>query len=124
MRETKYWTWHIIAGLLVLVFLALHMVIMHLDDLVRIFNPYTGEAIDWQNVLHRSQMIFFVITYIILLGAALYHGLYGARTILFELSLKPPVQKLVNVVFWIGGIGLFVLGTWAAIALKMGDFGG
>ncbi|KPL07833.1 hypothetical protein AMJ85_09330 [candidate division BRC1 bacterium SM23_51] len=119
MKETKYWTWHIIAGVVILVLLALHMLIMHLDDILGMFNPAGGEAIAWSNVLARSRTGFFVVTYILLLGAALYHGLYGLRTILFELSLKPPLQKAVNVVFWIGGIGLFVLGTYAAIAAKL-----
>ena len=119
VRETKYWTWHIVAGVVILVFLALHMLIMHLDDILGVFNPAGGEAIAWENVLVRSRMLFFVVTYVILLGAALYHGLYGLRTILFELGLKPPMQKLVNAVFWLGGAGLFLLGTYAAIAAKM-----
>ena len=75
MRETKYWTWHIIAGVVVLVFLALHMVIMHLDDIVGLFNPAGGEAIGWCNVLARSKMAFFAVTYVVLLGAALYLSL-------------------------------------------------
>lgn len=124
MRETKYWTWHIITGVVILIFLALHMLIMHLDDFVGAFNPAGGEAIAWSNVLARSRMGFFVVSYIILLGAALYHGLYGARTILFELSLKPALQKLINVVFWIGGISLFALGTVAAIVVRIKDFSG
>ena len=34
-----------------------------------------------------------MITYILLLGAALYHGLYGLRTILFELTLSRALEK-------------------------------
>jgi succinate dehydrogenase / fumarate reductase membrane anchor subunit len=123
MRETKWWTWHIVAGVVILVFLTLHMLIMHLDDIIGVFNPNAGGALAWENVIARSQTTFFAITYIVLLGAALYHGLYGARTILFELSLKPGLRRLVTVVFWVGGLALFVIGTWAAIAVKMKDFG-
>jgi len=119
MRETKYWTWHIAAGAVILILLALHMVIMHLDNILGLLNPSGGDAIAWANVLARSRMVFFVVVYVLLLGAALYHGLYGLRTILFELGPKPPLQKMINVVFWIGGIGLFALGTGAAIAAKM-----
>jgi succinate dehydrogenase / fumarate reductase membrane anchor subunit len=121
MRETKLWTWHILAGAVVLVLLALHMVIMHLDVLLGawVLNPSSGKAIAWGNVMARSRMGLLAVVYILLLGAALYHGLYGLRTILFELGLKRPMQAFVNVAFWIGGIALFVLGTCAAIAAKM-----
>jgi len=45
-----------------------------------------------------------------------FHGLYGFRTILFELSLSRGARKFVNVLFWLFGIGMFVFGAWAAIA--------
>jgi len=47
---------------------------------------------------------------------ALYHGLYGLRTILFELTLKPGVEKAVSLVLLVVGLGLFGLGAWAAFA--------
>jgi succinate dehydrogenase / fumarate reductase membrane anchor subunit len=119
MRETKYWTLHMLAGVVILVFLGLHMLIMHMDDFVGAFNPAGGSALDWENVLARSKMVFFTVTYIVLLGAALFHGLYGARTILFELGLKKPMQTAVNVVFWLGGVALFLVGSAAAIAARM-----
>jgi succinate dehydrogenase hydrophobic anchor subunit len=48
---------------------------------------------------------------------ALYHGLYGLRTILFELTLKPAAEKAITFVFLVVGLGLFGLGTWAAIVV-------
>ena len=54
MRDRSLWTWHMAAGLVILVFLGLHMVIMHLDDLVGIFNPAGGHAIGWDNVAARG----------------------------------------------------------------------
>jgi len=121
MRETKYWTWHIVAGAVILFLLGLHMLVMHLYQLLGTWglNPVGGAAVAWLNVLARSRMTAMVVIYILLLGAALYHGLYGLRTILFELGPGKALQMAVNVVFWIGGIGLFVLGTVAAIAAKM-----
>jgi succinate dehydrogenase / fumarate reductase membrane anchor subunit len=119
MRETKYWTWHIAAGALILVLLGIHMTIMHLDDILGWMDPAGGKAVDWTNVLARSRMVFFTITYILLLGAALYHGFYGLRVILFELSLKPGARRAINVTLWAAGVGLFALGTAAAIAARM-----
>jgi succinate dehydrogenase/fumarate reductase cytochrome b subunit len=119
MKETKLWTWHLLTGAVILFLLGLHMLIMHMDLVIGLFNPAGGRAIEWENVIARSKQIFFVITYILLLGAALYHGLYGLRTILFELDLKRGMQKFVTVFFWIGGTGLFVTGTYAAIMAKL-----
>jgi succinate dehydrogenase hydrophobic anchor subunit len=65
--------------------------------------------------LSRDGMLFFTVTYVLLLGVALYHGLYGLRTILFELTLKPVVEKTITVLLLLLGLGLFGLGAWAAV---------
>ena len=116
MRETKYWTWHMAAGVVILFLLGLHMVIMHLGGTTHLFAPHGGEAISKVNSLFRDGGLFFTVTYVLLLGVALYHGLYGLRTILFELTLKPALEKAITFVFLVVGLGLFGLGTWAAIA--------
>ena len=117
MRDRSLWTWHIGAGLVILVFLGLHMVIMHLNGSFPTFNNhFGGEAESWQNVAWRMRGLFFPVTYVVLLGAALYHGLYGLRTILFELTLRPAMEKAVSAVLLILGLGLFGVGAWAAIA--------
>lgn len=117
MRETKYWTWHMAAGVVILALLGLHMLIMHLDGIIPLFSRYGGEAISKENSLYRDGQLFFTVTYVLLLGLALYHGLYGLRTILFELTLKPAAEKAVSAVLLVAGLGLFGLGTWAAMAV-------
>ena len=47
IRDQKLWTWHLAAGLLILVLLGLHMAIMHLDAVLGLFNPAGGHPIDW-----------------------------------------------------------------------------
>jgi len=117
MNETSYWTWHIITGLLVLILLGMHMLIMHLDGILGWFSPAEGEAVSWDNVFSRSKHVGFTLTYVLLLGAALYHGLYGLRTILFELSPPVRLQKFINVTFWVGGVFLFIVGTYGSLAI-------
>jgi succinate dehydrogenase hydrophobic anchor subunit len=118
MRETKYWTWHMAAGVVILVLLGLHMLIMHLGGITHLFVQTPAQpAVSKANSLARDGNLFFTATYIILLGTALYHGLYGFRTILFELTLKPASEKAINAVLLILGLGLFGLGSWAAIAV-------
>ena len=117
MRETKYWTWHMAAGVVILFLLGLHMLIMHLGGLLPLFAPHGGEAISRENSVFRDGRLFFTVTYILLLGVALYHGLYGLRTILLELTLKPATEKVMSLVLLVAGFGLFGLGAWAALAV-------
>jgi len=118
MRDQKLWSWHVAAGIVILVLLGLHMTIMHLDEILRFtsLNPAGGEPIDWQNVVARGKMVFFAVTYVLLLGAALFHGLYGLRNILFELIQGAGAKKAVSVLLIVVGLGLFVLGTLSALA--------
>jgi succinate dehydrogenase/fumarate reductase cytochrome b subunit len=116
MRETKDWTGHMAAGVVILFLLGLHMLIMHLGGTTHLFAPLGGEAVSKANSLFRDGRLFFTVSYILLLGVALYHGLYGLRTILFELTLKPVVEKAITFVLLVVGLGLMGLGTWAAIA--------
>jgi succinate dehydrogenase hydrophobic anchor subunit len=117
MRETKYWTWHMAAGVVLLLLLGLHMVIMHLGQVAHWFAPYGEEAVSLKNSLFRDGNLFFTTTYVLLLGVALYHGLFGLRTMLFELTLKPQVEKAITTGLLVLGLGLFGLGTWAAVTV-------
>jgi succinate dehydrogenase hydrophobic anchor subunit len=113
MRDRTLWTWHIGAGLVILVLLGLHMAIMHLDQSLGISGV---EPVEWESVAARATSLFFTVTYVLLLGAALYHGFYGLRNILLELNPGAGVRRAINVGLSVLGVGLFVLGTWAALA--------
>jgi len=114
MGGTKYWTWHMAAGVLILFLLGMHMLIMHAALLPR-FSPYSTGTDMVKNTLLRDGKLFFTVTYILMLGLGLYHGLYGLRTMLFELTLNSMTEKAVTFVLVIVGVGLFGLGTWAAV---------
>ena len=117
MNETKCWTWHMAAGVVIFILLGLHMTTMHMGGLTGLFVSHPAEAATAKvNSQARDSRVLFSTGYILLLGIALYHGLYGLRTILFELTLRPAVEKTVSVILLILGLVLFVVGTWAAIA--------
>jgi succinate dehydrogenase / fumarate reductase membrane anchor subunit len=116
MRDQRWWTWHVAAGLVVLVFLGLHMATMHVDTILGLFNRPGTEAIEWSNVADRARSAFYMVTYVVLLGAALFHGLYGLRNILFELNPGPALKRGLGILLVLVGLGLFGLGTWAAWA--------
>lgn len=118
MKETAYWTWFIISGIALFFLVGLHMVIMHLDGLLGLYNPAGPSSVAWENVRFRSTSLFFTVTYVIILGAALYHGFYGLRTIIFELGPKKSFQRPLAIFFWIIGICLFMFGSIAAVAAK------
>jgi succinate dehydrogenase hydrophobic anchor subunit len=107
MRERSLWTFHIAASGIVLILLGVHMVLMHLMG---------GEPLEWNSVAERMRSVAFATTYVLLLGAALYHGLYGLRNILLELGPRPALKRATNAVLLVGGLALFVFGAWAAIA--------
>ncbi len=118
MRETAYWIWFLIAGLVIFVLGGLHMAVVHLSGIVGIFNPAGAEAVAWENVAFRSHSAFFMTAYILLLAAVLYHGFYGLRTIVFELGIGKACQRSLTVTLWIVGVVLFIVGAYAAIAAK------
>ncbi len=80
------------------------------------FNPAPGKPVDWANVVARGKSLFFLVSYVILLGAALFHGFYGLRNILFELNPAATTKRTLNGLLVVVGLVLFVVGTWAAWA--------
>jgi succinate dehydrogenase hydrophobic anchor subunit len=117
MRETKYWTWHMAAGVAIAFLLGLHMVALHMGGLTGLFvsNP-AEDAASPANSQARDASLFLTVVYILLLGLALYHGFYGLRTILLELTARPGMERALTVILLVLGVGLFAFGTWAMIA--------
>jgi succinate dehydrogenase hydrophobic anchor subunit len=116
MRDRTLWTWHVGAGVVILVLLGLHMVIMHLNQTLGFFGIADAEPVEWASVAERATTVFFTVTYVILLGAALYHGFYGFRNILLELNPGPGLRRTINIGLSVVGLALFAFGTWAALA--------
>jgi succinate dehydrogenase hydrophobic anchor subunit len=116
MRDRTLWTWHVATGGVVLVLLGLHMALMHLDTLLGAGSPAGGHPIEWANVVTRMKQAGYAVSYVLLLGAALFHGFYGLRNILLELHPPAALRGLIAGTLVVAGLGLFVLGTWAALA--------
>ncbi len=116
MRETTLWTLHLLAGIVILVFLSVHMGIMHLESILLALGAGYEHVLTWASVAARNKQLYFAISYPILLGAALYHGFYGLRNILLELNPSAGLEKAINWILVIAGVLLFIYGTWAAIA--------
>ncbi len=119
MREAKLWFWHILSAGVILVLLSAHMTIMHLGAILHALGIGPADPVAAAAVFQRSKDLFFMVTYVILLGAALFHGLYGLRSMLYELSLSKAVEKALGFLCALAGVGLFVYGSYAAVAVYL-----
>ena len=113
IKNTKLWTWHVLAGLVLIFLLGLHMLGFHMNDVLHLVE---GDPLDWSTVSERAQALSQAVFYILFLGFALYHGLYGLRNILLELNISDGTAGFVNKLLVVAGVLLFAFGTWAAIA--------
>jgi succinate dehydrogenase hydrophobic anchor subunit len=117
VRESKLWFWHILSAIVILILLGVHMGTMHLSALLNMAGIGPQDPVQAASVFHRSQQLIYMVTYILLLGAALFHGLYGLRSMLFELSLPKGMEKAIGGVCAVAGIILFFYGSYVAIAV-------
>jgi succinate dehydrogenase hydrophobic anchor subunit len=117
MRESKLWFWHILSAAVILVLLGVHMGIMHLGAVAGFFGAGFKDPVKSSEVFHRSQQYAFLFSYIALLGAALFHGLYGFRSLLFELSFSKTMEKAISGICTVAGTALFVYGSYVAVVV-------
>ena len=117
MRETKLWSWHILAGVFLFVLLGAHMCTMHLDEVLgKLAGAREGlEVLSFGAVADRASPATAAF-YFLFAGAALYHGLYGLRNILCELTTKESLKKALGSAIVVVGVVLFAYGAYAAVA--------
>jgi succinate dehydrogenase hydrophobic anchor subunit len=110
MKETKFWTFHIFAGILLLFVLGFHFLYTHIGQLF--FNE--SDNISKELSQARDAKTSFLVFFIILLGLGLYHGLYGLKNILFEIFSSKAVQRVIVIFILIIGVALFFFGSYSS----------
>ena len=110
MRESKLWFIFILAAIILIIVTSLHL--MTFSSLV---GTGYSEALDFGSVIVRSSDVFYLGLYIVLLGAALYHGMYGVRRILLELLTGTTKHTLISYGCLIVGIVAFTYGSYVTI---------
>ena len=115
MKESNLWFLHIVMALVLVIAIPIHL--HNFSTLLRpVGAPGYELALSWEFVRSRARDIFYTITYTALLGAATYHGMYGVRSIVYELSLTKTYERLVSIICFLAGAGLFAFGAYVAIA--------
>ncbi len=110
MKETKYWTFHILTGIALIFFLGFHFLYTHIGGLI--FKE--SDNISRELSQARDAKVSFMIFFIVLLGLGLYHGLYGLKNILFEIFPGKSIQKAIAIVIIILGVCLFIFGSYSS----------
>ncbi|MBI4668144.1 MAG: hypothetical protein HY747_02980 [Elusimicrobia bacterium] len=110
MNSVRCWFLFLLAGLILFFIMAAHMATFHLSHFFGIHEP-----LSYDSVMARSQQALFLIFYLIGLSAAVYHGLYGFRRILMELSLGRSLEKLVTAGLCVAGSVMVLVGMAATV---------
>jgi len=115
MKESTLWFLFIVMALVMIIAIPIHL--HNFSTLLRPLGaPGYEQALSWEFVRARAKDLFYTTTYIALLGAATYHGMYGVRSIVYELAVTKTYERLVSIVCLIAGAGLFVFGAYVAVA--------
>ena len=118
MRTTYLWLLQLVSGVLIAVLLGIHMVSIHLDDILGFFGVDVTEPTSWQSMIDRASQGTLVGLYIALLAIGLYHGINGLRGIILESTPSVKTERAVNWVLIVSGIIIFIGGTYVTIALS------
>jgi len=117
MRNTYLWFIQLITGVLIAVFLGLHMIVMHLDAILGFFRIDVTDSTSWTSMIERSRQTMWAGIYIALLAFVLYHALNGLRNIILELSPSAKTERIITWVIIAVGIVAFVWGSYVPVAL-------
>ncbi len=108
------WGWllqRVTAAALVLV-LGVHLWVLH----------FAGEhaVLTLAGVSVRLRALSYMLTDYTLLGVALYHGLYGLRSVLLDYISGRRAARAVTVGVWVIGVAAFLYGAYALIPFIKG----
>jgi succinate dehydrogenase hydrophobic anchor subunit len=114
VTRTRFHLLFLFSGIATAVVLGIHMAVQHLNSILSSGSP---DPTSWASVVSRATEKSWVAIYVLLLAFALYHGLYGLRGIVLELTASDAKIRVVNWSFIIVGIIVFGWGTYALFNL-------
>ncbi len=114
MRESRWWMLSLGAAALMVVLLTVHMGLMHLGGLLRALGADPGDIRSFAAVMERGRSAAQMVFYLLFLAAALFHGLYGVRSVLLEVVPRPGQGFLTGLVV-ITGMLAFAYGAYVTV---------
>jgi succinate dehydrogenase hydrophobic anchor subunit len=99
------------------IFLGIHMGVQHLN---RVLATGDADPTSWISMIGRATQSGWVVIYILLLVFALFHALYGLRGIILETVTSSKAVRVINWVFILGGIAIFIWASYVPIFLSAG----
>ena len=114
MRESRWWILSLSAAALMVVLLTLHMGLMHLSGLMKVLGVDPGDVRSFAAVMERGRSLAQMVFYLLFLGAALYHGLYGLRSVLLEVT-PPRGQGVLSGLVLAAGLLAFAYGAYVTV---------
>ena len=126
MKESKLWFWHLISGLVLVILLGTHTVIQHFDSILTWFGLLPKEAwaegaaltgsLNFQHaVLPRMQSVLMTGIYLLLVVFGLFHGLYGLRSMVYELKIGTGAKKGIAMLLLIIGLLAGIYGIYTVL---------
>jgi succinate dehydrogenase / fumarate reductase membrane anchor subunit len=101
----------LISGAALIALLGLHMTVMHYQAIIGWLGGGHEDALAFASVVVRDRAATMRAIYLLLLGFALYHGLYGARGILQEIWYSPRAARVINAAVVVFGLVVFIYGV-------------
>jgi succinate dehydrogenase hydrophobic anchor subunit len=117
MRYTYLWLMQLVTGVLIAILLGIHMVIQHLEDILRFFGVNLNNPASWQSMIERSREVIWAGIYVALLAVVLYHALNGLRNIILELTPTARMERVVTRAIIAFGIIVFIWASYVPIVL-------
>ena len=117
MRTTYLRFLQLATGVLVAVFLGIHIVLQHLDTILGFLGVNVAESTSWTSMIDRASQGIWVFIYIALLATGIYHGIHGLRGIIIESTSSVKAERIITWFLIVLGIVAFAWGTYVPIAL-------
>ncbi len=116
MRERRFYYWFMWAAVVLLVAATFHMFLMHMFKTLEFLGVQVGEPLEWQEVVRRAKDGAYLTLLFFLLTAALYHGTYGLRSVLIELTSSKKAQRIITWALAVIGLAAYLWGLYFLFA--------
>lgn len=106
------WVMQRVSGVFLIIFLLLHVIWLHYVD--------PDSVLTVAGVQVRLQTLLFGVTDTFLLGFAVFHGMNGMRSVLYDYIGSALRRRAVSVLLVLAGTVLFAYGLWAFLPFVLG----